>query len=90
MRNVIKIVIGRNYLSNKRFSKRFKKDIVDKLIDEVDYIDIYIILYKFVLDVKYKFKKDKLLIKFKFKISKVDFIKFIFIILMISILVYVV
>lgn len=88
LRNVTKIVIGRNHSSNKRFSKRFKKDIVDKLIDEVDYIDIHIIPYKFASDVKYKPKKDKSSIKSKFKISKVDFIKLIFITLMISILAY--
>ncbi len=57
LRNVTKIVIGRNHSSNKRFSKRFKKDIVDKLIDEVDYIDIHIIPYKFASDVKYKPKR---------------------------------
>ncbi len=30
---------------------------VDKLIDEVDYIDIHIIPYKFASDVKYKPKR---------------------------------
>lgn len=90
LRNVTKIVIGRNHSNNKKFNKKFKKDIVDKLIDEVDYIDIHIIPYKFASEVKYKPKKDKLSIKSKFKVSKIDFIKLMIVTLMISVLAYVV
>ncbi|WP_227857860.1 MULTISPECIES: hypothetical protein [unclassified Clostridioides] len=88
LRNVTKIVIGRNQSNNKKFSKKFKKDIVDKLIDEVDYIDIHIIPYKFALNIKYKPKKGKSSIKSKLKISKLDFLKLIMITLMISVLAY--
>ncbi|UDN56600.1 sensor histidine kinase [Clostridioides sp. ES-S-0010-02] len=90
IRNVTKIVIGRNHSNTKKLSKKLKKDIVDKLIDEVDYIDIHIIPYKFASEVKYRPKKDNSSIKSKFKISKTDFIKLIIITSVISILAYIV
>ncbi|EPZ58680.1 universal stress family protein [[Clostridium] sordellii ATCC 9714] len=58
MRNVTKVIIGRNHKKHSLFSKLIKKDIVDKLIDEADYIDVHVIPYKG--DERRKFKSKKI------------------------------
>ncbi|MEG2984877.1 MAG: sensor histidine kinase KdpD [Peptostreptococcaceae bacterium] len=73
-RNVTKIIIGRNHRKHSVFSKFVKRDIVDKLIDEADYIDVHVIPYKGKESSKYKPKKDSEFLA-KFKVSYIDIIK---------------
>ncbi|GAA3649313.1 sensor histidine kinase [Asaccharospora irregularis] len=73
LRNVTKIVIGRNHRKHSVFYRVLKKDIVDKLIDEVDYIDIHIIP-SIAEGNKYKPKKS-VGITSKLKISGTDILK---------------
>ncbi|RDY28323.1 sensor histidine kinase KdpD [Romboutsia weinsteinii] len=74
MRNVTKIVIGRNHSNHKFINKILKKDVVDKLIEEVYHIDVHVIPYKSGTKDKYIIKKENS-IKSKFKITYIDFIK---------------
>ncbi|CEQ21779.1 sensor histidine kinase [Paraclostridium sordellii] len=74
MRNITKVIIGRNHKKHSLFSKLIKKDIVDNLIDEADYIDVHVIPYKGDERRKFKSKKNKNLLS-KFKISNIDLIK---------------
>ncbi|CEH34630.1 DUF4118 domain-containing protein [Romboutsia lituseburensis] len=74
MRNVTKIVIGKNHYKNKKFYQMLKRDLVDRLIDEVEYIDVHVIPYKKGSIKSYENKKEKSFLS-RFKISKVDFLK---------------
>lgn len=87
IRNVTKIIIGRKHRKHSLLSRLMKKDIVDELIDEADYIDIHVIPYKGEKGKKYESKKDKTLID-KFKVSLNEIIKLIVITLFITCIAY--
>lgn len=78
MRNVTKIIIGRNHRKHSVFSRFVKRDVVDKLIDEADHIDVHVIPYKGEKSSNYRPKKEKGFID-KFKISGTDIVKLIII-----------
>lgn len=88
IRNVTKIIIGRNHRKHSLFSRILKKDIVDKLIDEADYIDVHVIPYKGDEGKKYAPKKEKEHIS-KFKISGNDLIKLLIITIIATIISYI-
>ncbi|RDY22943.1 sensor histidine kinase KdpD [Romboutsia maritimum] len=89
LRNVTKIIIGRNHSRQGFFYNLLKKDIVDKLIDEVDYIDVHIIPYKSEKGKRYKSKKE-VSVKSKFKISSIDLFKLGIITVAITLIAYIV
>ncbi len=89
IRNVTKIIIGRNHNNHKYLSKIFKKDIVDKLIDEVDHIDVHVIPYKSSAHKKFKVKKYNN-IQSKFKISSSDLCKLLLITTIVTIIAYII
>ncbi|WP_250674520.1 sensor histidine kinase KdpD [Paraclostridium ghonii] len=78
MRNVTKIIIGRNHRKHSVFSRFVKRDVVDKLIDEADHIDVHVIPYKGEKSSNYRPKKEKGFID-KFKIRGIDIVKLIII-----------
>lgn len=85
MRNVTKIIIGRNHRTHSIFSKFVKKDIVDKLIDEADYIDIHVIPYKGKSSNRYITKNESSLIS-KIKVSSLDIIKLLCITIVVTVI----
>lgn len=87
MRNVTKIIIGKNHYKRKKFQQIFKIDLVDKLIDEVEYIDVHVIPYKRENIKVYENKNQNTLLQ-KFKVSKIDLLKLILITLFITFIVY--
>ncbi|MGL5558216.1 MAG: ATP-binding protein [Paraclostridium dentum] len=78
MRNVTKIIIGRNHRKHSVFSRFVKRDVVDKLIDEADHIDVHVIPYKGEKSRHYRPKKQNGFIS-KFKISGIDIFKIVII-----------
>lgn len=87
LRNVTKIVIGKNHYTNKKLLQMFKRDLVDKLIDEVEEMDVHVIPYKKESIKSYEKRNHKTWIQ-KLKITKVDFIKLILITLFATFIVY--
>lgn len=87
LRNVTKIIVGKNHYTNKKLHQILKRDLVDKLIDEVEDIDVHIIPYKKENTKIYENRNKNTWIK-KFKISEIDVIKMILITLSTTFVVY--
>lgn len=88
LRNITKIIIGRNHYKHKVGLRLFKKDIVDKLIDEAENIDIHIIPYRNKQAKNYKDKKENSL-NYELKVSTKDLVKLVIITLLTTITSYI-
>lgn len=88
IRNITKIIIGRNHYKHKIGLRLFKKDIVDKLIDEAENIDIHIIPYRNKQTKNYKEKKENSL-NYELKVSTKDLVKLVIITLLTTITSYI-
>ena len=76
VRNVTKIIIGRDHSDKGKFKRKFKKDIADKLLDNIDNIDILIIPFRNEIHSnKVNKNNNKSKLKRAFSVSRVDIIK---------------
>lgn len=90
VRNVTKIIIGRDHSDKGKFKRKFKKDIADKLLDNIDNIDILIIPFRNEIHSnKVNKNNNKSKLKRAFSVSRVDIIKFILISIFITVMAYV-
>lgn len=88
VRNVTKIIIGRDHSDVGKIRRKFKKDIADKLLDSIDNIDIHIIPYRSQRNNENISKNKYFKYKNLFSISSKDLIKAGTITIIVTILAY--